>query len=408
MSNVPDIRFKGFTDAWEQRELGDIVDIYDGTHQTPKYTENGIKFLSVENISDFNTNKYISEEDFNKEFKVYPERDDILMTRIGSVGLTNVISTDELYAYYVSLALLKNNRNNSPHFINFLMQSNEVQNEIWKRTLHIAFPKKINKNEIGKVKLFITNYDEQLKIGKLFEELNETITLLQRELDLLKIKKNSYVQMLFPRVDNNNPYIRLNEYEDDWYSVKLESISSRVTRKNKNLESKTPLTISALHGLVDQTEYFSKQIASIKLENYLLIKNGEFAYNKSYSNGYPYGTVKRLDNYEKGVLSSLYIIFELIKDIDSNFIKYYFETDLWHKDVQKKSAEGARNHGLLNITAKDFLSINIKVPKDIHEQIKIGQFFTDLDRDINNIKREINVYQQIKKAFLQKLFPKGE
>ncbi|PKE36012.1 hypothetical protein CW695_05145 [Macrococcoides caseolyticum] len=200
----------------------------------------------------------------------------------------------------------------------------------------------------------------------------------------------------------------MSNFKENWKSVKLADISNRVTRKNKDLESKIPLTISALYGLVDQTQYFSKQIASERLENYILIKKGEFAYNKSYSNGYPFGAVKRLDNYDKGVLSSLYIVFELLSIVDSNFMKYYFETKLWHKEVQKKSAEGARNHGLLNITATDFLSLKIKMPNDINEQVKIGEYFKSLDLKIDKLNQEIILYQKMKKAFLQKLFPKGD
>src|SRR5699024_2648492 len=147
---VPELRFKGFHDDWEQRKLNDIADIYDGTHQTPNYQNQGIKFLSVENIKTLDSKKYISEEDFIKDFKTYPEYVDVLMTRIGSVGITNIINTNEFFAYYVSLALIKPYHSNSL-FLKFLIASLSVQKEIWSKTLHIAFPKKINKNEIGKL-----------------------------------------------------------------------------------------------------------------------------------------------------------------------------------------------------------------------------------------------------------------
>ena len=106
-NSLPEIRFKGFTDTWEQRKLGEVVDVYDGVHQTPDYTDNGIMFLSVENISTLKSEKYISEEAFNRDYKVYPEKGDILMTRIGDVGTPNVVETTEKVAFYVSLALLK-------------------------------------------------------------------------------------------------------------------------------------------------------------------------------------------------------------------------------------------------------------------------------------------------------------
>ena len=152
-------------------------------------------------------------------------------------------------------------------------------------------------------------------------------------------------------------------------------MATRITRKNKNLESTLPLTISAQLGLVDQISYFDKRIASANLTNYILLKKGEFAYNKSYSNGYPFGTVKRLNNYDSGVIPSLYIAFvPNDKIINSDFMETYFETSLWHKEVSVRAAEGARNHGLLNISPSDFMEISIKLPTDMKEQIKITQF----------------------------------
>ena len=139
----PDIRFKGFTDDWEQRKLNEIVGIYDGVHQTPKYQDSGIMFLSVENISTLQSTKYISEEDFKRDYKVYPQENDILMTRIGDVGTTNVVTDNSLKAYYVSLALLKY-KNTNPYFLSNAMQSNYVQKGLANRTLKTAVPMILN------------------------------------------------------------------------------------------------------------------------------------------------------------------------------------------------------------------------------------------------------------------------
>ena len=174
----PELRFPGFTDAWEQRKLEDVCNVYDGTHQTPRYTNSGVMFVSVENIETLESNKYITEEDFKSEFKVFPEYGDILLTRIGDVGSANVILDEIKRAYYVSLALLKPKDINSL-FLLALLSSSSVQSEIWRRTLHIAFPKKINKNEINKVIVNQPSIPEQKKIGKLFFSLDQTITLHQ-------------------------------------------------------------------------------------------------------------------------------------------------------------------------------------------------------------------------------------
>ena len=192
----PELRFPGFTDAWEQRKLEDVCNVYDGTHQTPRYTNSGVMFVSVENIETLESNKYITEEDFKSEFKVFPEYGDILLTRIGDVGSANVILDEIKRAYYVSLALLKPKDINSL-FLLALLSSSSVQSEIWRRTLHIAFPKKINKNEINKVIVNQPSIPEQKKIGKLFFSLDQTITLHQRKLEHLQLQKKALLQQMF-------------------------------------------------------------------------------------------------------------------------------------------------------------------------------------------------------------------
>ena len=174
-----------------------------------------------------------------------------------------------------------------------------------------------------------------------------------------------------------------------WEQRKLSSIVDRVTRKNTDLESTLPLTISAQYGLVDQVTYFNNRVASQNISNYYLVKNGEFAYNKSSSDGYPFGAVKRLDLYEMGVLSTLYIVFALKdQNVNSDFLACYYDTDNWHKQVSERAAEGARNHGLLNISAEDFLDTDLMIPPDIHEQALIGKYLKKLDNFITLHQRE--------------------
>ena len=175
-----------------------------------------------------------------------------------------------------------------------------------------------------------------------------------------------------------------------WEQRKLGELVDRVVRKNTNNESTLPLTISAQYGLVDQITYFNNRVASRDVSNYYLVLNGEFAYNKSTSDGYPFGAVKRLDLYEKGVLSTLYIVFAPKKEqqIDSDYLTVFFDTDRWHKGVAERAAEGARNHGLLNISAEDFFDIDLSVPNDIVEQKQIGAFIRQLDNLITLHQRK--------------------
>ena len=206
----------------------------------------------------------------------------------------------------------------------------------------------------------------------------------------------------------NIPEIRFSRFTEDWEQRKLSDMVERVTRKNENLESELPLTISAQYGLIDQNEFFDKRIASRDVSGYYLLKKGEFAYNKSTSSDAPWGAVKRLDRYEMGVLSTLYIVFALKEDgnIDSDFLVSYYDTDCWHKGVQAIAAEGARNHGLLNITPADYFETVLTVPSDVKEQHQIGTFFAKLDTLITLHQRKLDKLKQLKEAMLDKMFPK--
>ena len=155
-------------------------------------------------------------------------------------------------------------------------------------------------------------------------------------------------------------------------------VAHRVIRKNEGNQSDLPLTISAQHGLVDQRDYFNNQVASRDMSGYYLLENGEFAYNKSTSGDSPWGAIKRLTKYEKGCLSTLYICFGL--DLgDPDFLVTYYETNRWHGAVQMIAAEGARNHGLLNIAPDDFFETVLTLPCSTEEQKQIGCFFTQLN-----------------------------
>ena len=179
--------------SWEQRKLGEVVSVYDGVHQTPDYKDSGIMFLSVENIATLKSEKYISEEAFKKDYKVYPQKGDILMTRIGDVGTPNVVETAEKLAFYVSLALLKPNGIDS-YFLCNAIQSPLFQKGLKDRTLVTAIPQKINKDEIGKVDLVLpTSTEEQRAIGAYFSNLDRLITLHQRE-NNLKLWRKFYAE----------------------------------------------------------------------------------------------------------------------------------------------------------------------------------------------------------------------
>ncbi|MCM1262808.1 MAG: restriction endonuclease subunit S [Butyrivibrio sp.] len=200
------------------------------------------------------------------------------------------------------------------------------------------------------------------------------------------------------------PKLRFPEFKGEWKVLKLSDIADRVNRKNSNNETDLPLTISSLDGLVDQRTYFNKVVASKDMSGYYLLKNGEFAYNKSYSVGYDYGSIKRLDMFDMGALSTLYICFSLKDAEQSDFMVKYFDSQKWYKGVYEICAEGARNHGLLNVPVDDFLNMEVCLPKDKKEEEKILELFESIDDTISAIESEVALWEEKKKGVMQKIF----
>lgn len=245
---------------------------------------------------------------------------------------------------------------------------------------------------------------EQKLISTFFDVLDNKMEIVASRLASLKQVKEASLQAMFPQKGETVPKIRFKGFEGEWEDVKLSSFAKRIKRRNSCMESTLALTIASALGLVSQNDYFNNSVVGANIRNYYLLKRGEFAYNKSYSNGYPFGSVKRLDRYEQGILSTLYIVFTIDDSISSDYLTHFFDTTLWHKDVAERAAEGARNHGLLNISAEDFLDIAIWKPRSIEEQQQIASYFTSLDKQIALQTQRLEKLKQIKAACLDKMF----
>lgn len=201
----------------------------------------------------------------------------------------------------------------------------------------------------------------------------------------------------------NVPALRFPEFSGEWERKALSEFVDRVTRRNKGLKSTRPLTISAQFGLVDQTEFFKKSVAGADLSNYYLLSKGEFAYNKSYSDGYPLGAIKRLDRYDSGVLSSLYICFVPKPYMSSDYLVQYFESTKWNQVVKDISGEGARNHGLLNVPVTGFFETQHYIPKR-DEQEKLGAFLTLIEKRIATQSKIIEELKTLRGALNESLY----
>ena len=203
------------------------------------------------------------------------------------------------------------------------------------------------------------------------------------------------------------PKLRFPGFDEPWRTERLSDFADRVTRKNSKNETDLPLTISSKDGLVDQVSYFNKTVASKDMSGYYLLKNGEFAYNKSYSVGYDFGSIKRLDRYPMGALSTLYICFAL-KRHDSDFIKAYFDSLKWYREIYMISAEGARNHGLLNVPTEEFFDTKHYLPENTGEQRKIADFLIALDRRIDTQQSLVDNLKKYKRGLHRMFFSKSD
>ena len=390
-SDAPAIRFKGFSDAWEQRKLGDICMemLAGGDIDKEKIVGQG-KYPVIANALTNDGIVGFYEHDYRVKSPA------VTITGRGDVGHAKARKVD--FTPVVRLLAIRTN-----HDVDF------IENAIntLKVTVESTGVPQLTVPQLEKLELFIppTIAEEQI-IGAYLRQLDNLITLHQRKFEKLTNVKKSMLEKMFPQNGSSYPEIRFKGFTDPWEQRKLGELVDRVVRKNTNNESTLPLTISAQYGLVDQITYFNNRVASRDVSNYYLVLNGEFAYNKSTSDGYPFGAVKRLDLYEKGVLSTLYIVFAPKKEqqIDSDYLTVFFDTDRWHKGVAERAAEGARNHGLLNISAEDFFDIDLSVPKDIVEQKQIGAFIRQLDNLITLHQRELEKLQNIKKSMLEKMF----
>ena len=264
----------------------------------------------------------------------------------------------------------------------------------------------IRRNMIAQLNMALPSINEQKKISQFFTLIDSRIEKQNQLVNVLKSYKRGLLARLFPKKGDTVPELRFKEFTADWERRKLSDICERVTRKNKNSESDLPLTISSQYGLIDQRDFFNKVVAAKDMSNYYLLQNGEYAYNKSYSNGYDYGSIKRLNAYEQGCLSTLYICFSLeSSDVDSDYLECFFDTLQWYGDVSMICAEGARNHGLLNVDTKAFFTdVRINMPINIEEQRQISQYSNTLDTLIALHQEKCEMYAKIKNVLFKKMF----
>ena len=259
-------------------------------------------------------------------------------------------------------------------------------------------------NKLLKLKVALPIISEQTKIAKLLSLLDERIATQSKIIEDLKKLKSAIIEKVFCSPNKKNPMCRIEGFEQALSTYKMSDFSSRIATKNKDSKCSLVLTIAAQYGLVNQESFFNKSVASENLTGYYLLHKGEFAYNRSYSAGYDWGAVKRLDNYDEGVLSTLYICFKINETIvDSDYLTYYFESTKWHRGLSDIAGEGARNHGLLNVSITDYFNTKHRFPV-IEEQKAIAKMLNTITEKERKATLLGECYQKQKQYLLRQMF----
>ncbi|MFC5849254.1 restriction endonuclease subunit S [Deinococcus petrolearius] len=254
----------------------------------------------------------------------------------------------------------------------------------------------LNNGIVRELEILLPPLPEQRKIAAILSTWDDSLSTLTRLIAAKRQQKRALAEQLL------TGQRRLNGFEGEWETLRFGDVFIRITRRNIE-GNEHALTISGTHGLIDQREFFNKRVAASDLSGYYLIRRGEFAYNKSYSAGYDFGAIKRLNLYSSGVVSTLYICFALNRaDADSNFYEQFFEANLLNEGISGIAQEGARNHGLLNVSVKDFFELDLPFPPP-PEQRAIAAVLSTLDDEISALDRLQASVQEQKRGLMDAL-----
>lgn len=391
-----------YPEGWNENSIEEVCDLVDYRGKTPTKTEKGIFLLTAKNIKkgniDYESSKeYISPDEYEEVMRRgVPKKGDVVFTTEAPLGNVAQIDNEKIAIAQRVLKLRGKKNAILNDYLKQLLLSGNFQSELDKESTGSTV-KGIKGARFKKLKIVYPKMFEQQKIATILSTWDRTIHLKEKLIEEKTFQKKGLLKRLL------TGEIRLRGFEGEWEEVRLGDIFERVTRKN-NENNTNVLTISAQRGLINQKDFFNKTIASSNLDNYFLIRKGEFAYNKSYSNGYPMGAIKRLNLYEAGVVTTLYICFELIEELHDNatFYEHYFESGLLIEQLTQIAHEGGRAHGLLNVSPGDFFNLRLPRPS-LKEQNRLSEIFTTVCMQIELLEKELEAIKVQKKGLMQLL-----
>ena len=349
-------------------------------------------------------NTYISMSKYEESPEIMIKRGDVIFVKTGStVGkvayVDKMICKTTLNPQVVVLKDIKCDN----YILSVIMSTRNFQNKIQRITVGGAVPT-LSQVAMGNIFISLPAAKEQEKISKFISLLDERITTQNKIIEDLKKLKCAIIDEVFCSPKQREPNRRFKGCSEPLSTYKMKDFCFRITDKNKDNKCSLVLTIAAQYGLVDQESFFNKSVASENLTGYYILNKGDFAYNRSYSSGYAWGVVKRLDNYSEGVLSTLYVCFRADESIvNSDYLSYYFESSKWHKEVSDISGEGARNHGLLNISVSDYFNTEHRFATMTEQKCIASMLNAIVIKEQNAIKL-VKLYSKQKQYLLRQMF----
>ena len=394
--NVPKLRFKEFNDEYNNVKLKEVAEIYDGTHETPNYIEQGVKFVSVENISNLlDTKKYISESDFDN-YKVKPKYNDVFMTRIGNIGTSSIYKSDEKLAFYVSLALLRSKNSNIlvPDYLNQYIKNNSFQKELHNKTIHVAFPQKINTGEIGECKINFCSDKEQIKIANFLSLLDKKIELQTKKIEDLKLFKKGLINILNKKSYQETTLGKIGKFQT--------SSIDKLVKENEKIVNLYNYMDVYKHKII-MTQDLSKLSKTSAKDNQIItnnLKRGDILFTPSSETPDDIGhSICIQENLPNTVYSYHLLRYRPNIIIDPLFSNYYFNNSKIRKQIIRY-ATGATRY---TVSLDNFLKIKVDIP-DLITQKKYGLLLYSTDKKVNKEMFKLNKLQELKKGLMQDMF----
>ena len=395
----PKLRFPGFDEPWKATAFGDLV--HEFSNRTKVEDEDVLLSAAIEGMF-LNTELFGHQRGAsNKGYKKIKYGTMVLSTQNLHLGNANVNQRFE----HGMVSPAYKTYDISGCSIDLIAQW--IKSDAAKRFFYNATTvgasvcrRNVEWDTLYGQSLFLPSLPEQEKIANLLTLLSNRIEK-QRQL-IITLKK--YKRGVFEAVFSQKLRLVPTELQKPWKQYKLSDFATRVTRKNGN-QTDIPLTISAQYGLIDQRDFFSKMVASTDMSGYYLLQKGEFAYNRSTSNEYPFGSIKRLELYPMGAVSTLYLCFAIKEEVvNSDLAKWYFESSQWYKGINNICAEGARNHGLLNVPTDGFFNTVHTLPSDPNEQLAVVDYLSNIQKKYEAAQRCLQAIENLRSGLLQQLF----